>query len=109
MASLGGPSDWVIGPSAIRYGLAELSTKKRDTYLKAEFPHFWKNIETFIKGKTDYSEAAIQKLLGKEWRKIVEDLLGIGFLAEVNRGGRRTLKIPFVFRHGLELTRGQSE
>ncbi len=108
-ASRNGPLEWIIGPSAIQYGLAELSKRKRDTYLKAEFPRFWPNIELFAKGKTKYSEAALKKLLGKDWQKIVDDLLSIGFLQDGEQKGSRILEIPFVFRDGLGLTRGKAE
>ena len=37
-----GRSEVVIGSSAIRYGLAELSKRKRDTLLRAELPHLWR-------------------------------------------------------------------
>ena len=42
-----GKSSWLIGPKAILYGLGELSKRKRDTYLKAEFPHLWEHIKKF--------------------------------------------------------------
>jgi hypothetical protein len=108
-ASRNGPFEWVIGPSAILYGLAELSKRKRDTYLRAEFPLFWPKIELFAKGKTKYSEAALKTLLGKDWHKIVDDLLSIGFFQDGEQKGTRILEIPFVFRDGLELTRGKAE
>jgi hypothetical protein len=104
-----GLSDFVIGSAAIRYGLAELSKRKRDTLLRAEFPHFWPQIEKFIKGKTEYTESAIKKVLGKDANKTLNDLLGIGFLAERSSKGHKTYKIPFVFREGLELTQGRAD
>src|SRR5262249_48770691 len=91
------PLDWIIGPQAIRYGLTELSKRKRDTYLKAEFPHFWPHIEKFIAGKTQYSEKASGKLLGSKWAEVVSDLVSIGLLTETKTQGKRMLKIPFIF------------
>ena len=35
-----GESDYIIGTNAIQYGFEELSERKRETYLQAEFPHF---------------------------------------------------------------------
>jgi hypothetical protein len=66
-ADLEGTSDHVIGAGAIQYGFEELSKRKRDTYLHAEFPHLWKDIEKFSGGKTDYNEAALRGLLGSNW------------------------------------------
>jgi len=40
-----GTSASVIGPTSIQYGFEELSKRKRQTYLQAEFPHLWKDIE----------------------------------------------------------------
>jgi hypothetical protein len=77
--------------------------------LKAEFPHFWTNIERFIKGKTEYSESAIKHLIGKDSEKVIADLQSIGFLEETIRKGKRYYKIPFLFRDGLELSQGRVE
>ena len=37
---------------------------KKQTYLKAEFPHLWTHIEKFMGGKTEYDEKSIQKTDG---------------------------------------------
>jgi hypothetical protein len=104
-----GTSDWIIGSAAILYGHTELSKRKKDTYLKAEFPHFWPHIEKFVKGKTEYSELAIRKLLGRNSESLIKDLLGIGLLSETKAKGERWFKIPFLYREGLELTQGKAE
>lgn len=104
-----GESDFVIGPAAIRYGLEELSKRKKTTFLKAEFPHLWKHIEKFIGGRTQYSENDIRKLFGKSQQKIVEDLISIGVLGiEGKREGSKTYKIPFLYRAGLEVRQGSA-
>jgi hypothetical protein len=46
-----GETEVVIGSSAITYGLTELSKRKKETLLKAEFPHFWAHIEKFMNAK----------------------------------------------------------
>jgi hypothetical protein len=66
-------SDWFIGSAAIQYGFDELSKKKRQTYLQAEFPHLWIHIEKFIGGKTEYDEQSMRSILGKDWHRIAED------------------------------------
>jgi hypothetical protein len=97
----------VIGPSAILYGLAEVSIAKKDKVLKAEFPHFWGHIEKFAKGKTEYSERALKELFGSKSSKIVSDLVNIGLLEEKKKPNGTTYHIPFLYRHGLELTQGK--
>jgi hypothetical protein len=44
-------SDYLFDSGSIIYGFNELSLKKRDTYLKAEFPHLWPIMEKFSGGK----------------------------------------------------------
>jgi hypothetical protein len=104
-----GFTDTIIDSAAIRYGLAELSARKRDTYLHAEFPHFWKYIQLFEKGKTEYNEKALRALLGKDYRKIVDDLVGIGLLREAKSKEGQTYQIPFLYRQGLGLTQGRAD
>jgi hypothetical protein len=101
-----GTSDWVVGAAAIKYGFEEFSKRKRLTYLQAEFPHLWKDIEKFSGGKTDYSAAAIQNLLGGGWKATVENLADVGSLSKRNRKHEVVYTIPFLYRHGMDLTQG---
>ncbi|MGB6687255.1 MAG: hypothetical protein WBE76_05380 [Terracidiphilus sp.] len=103
-----GQSDYVIGAAAIQYGFEELSKRKKETYLEAEFPHFWGDIAKFSGGKTVYDAAALQTLLGKNWRSITDNLLAIGFVSSGKRSGEEVYTIPFLYRHGMNLTQGQA-
>jgi hypothetical protein len=103
-----GSSDHVIGSMAIQYGFEELSKRKRETYLEAEFPHLWKDIGKFLGGKTDYSGAALESLLGSDWRATAEHLLSIGFFSKGRKGGEEVFSIPFLYRHGMNLTQGKA-
>lgn len=105
---LEGTTDWVIGAAAIQYGFEELSKRKRQTYLEAEFPHVWKHIEKFLGGKTDYNGTALQALLGSDWKAIAEHLLAIGFFSKGSKGGEDVYSIPFLYRHGMNLTQGKA-
>lgn len=91
------------------YGFDELSKRKRDTYLKAEFPHFWPHISLLVGGKSEYTEPAIKTLLGKEYRTIVDNLVGIGLLKRSAKNGQTTFKVPQLYRKGLELTQGLAD
>jgi hypothetical protein len=103
-----GLADSLIGSGAIRYGLAELSKRKRAKVLKAEFPHLWPEIAKFIGGKTEYTETAIRKLLGGSSRTTVADLVSIGLLEQLrHKSGSISYRIPFLYRDGLELTQGR--
>jgi len=104
-----GESSWLIGPPALLYGLAELSKRRRDTYLKAEFPHLWPHIEKFQGGKSEYSAAALQKLLGKSWQEAAANLVSVGFLRKRERSGQPTFWIPYLYRKGMELTQGKAD
>lgn len=105
---LDGSVDCLIGSNAIRYGLEQLSLRKRDTYLKAEFPHFWSYIERFIGGKTEFDDVVLEMMFGKDWKKIVDNLVGIGVLEERRKYYGVVYRFPFVYRYGLELTQGQA-
>lgn len=104
----GGTSDHMIGQSALRYGHEELSKRKRTTYLQAEFPHLWPYVERLIKGKAQYTPTALAKLFGDGWKNVVMDLVSVGVLAETRPQGSLSYSIPFVYRKGLEVTRGRA-
>lgn len=103
-----GHSDYVIGSAALQYGYEELSKRKKQTYLQAEFPHLWVHMEKFIGKKTDYDLGTLRTLLGKEWNIILEDLIAIGFLARGTKNREDVYRIPFLYRHSMELTQGRA-
>jgi hypothetical protein len=103
---LEGSADWVIGPAAIQYGFEELSKRKLQTYLQAEFPHLWNDIEKFLGGKTDYNAIALHRLLGSGWKATVDHLSAIGFFSKSGKGSDEVYSIPFLYRHGMKLTQG---
>jgi hypothetical protein len=98
----------VIDTAAIQYGFEELSKRKRDTYLRAEFPHLWKDIEKFSGGKTEYNASTLQSLLGKKWQATSEHLLAVGFFSKNEKDGEAVFSIPFLYRHGMQLTQGRA-
>ena len=108
-ANLAGETDIVFGASAIRYGFEQLSAKKRQTYLQAEFPHLWPFIEKFQGGKSSLSEATIHRVLGNKSKSVITDLVAIGVLSVTKRGGECTYSFPFLYRKGLDLTQGSED
>lgn len=104
-----GESPWLIGPQALLYGLSELSKRRRDTYLKAEFPHLWLYIEKFQGGRSEYSVTGLQKLLGKSWQEAATSLVSVGFLRKRKRAGQPMFWIPYLYRKGMELTQGKAD
>jgi hypothetical protein len=40
--------------------------QKRTVYLEAEFPHKWPEIRKLVGGSTEYSEAAMRSVFGKD-------------------------------------------
>lgn len=108
LADPDGSSSDIIGSVAIQYGLEELSKKKRQTYLEAEFPHIWPSIAKFVGGKTEYNRSALQKLLGKNWEKTVEDLVSLGVLRPKTKNKIENYWIPYVYRKGLEVSQGSA-
>lgn len=92
----------LIHGAAIRYGIAEVSKLKRVNYLEAEFPHLWPTMRKLVGGATEYSEAAMRRLIGRKAEPTIEDLVSIGVLERASRKGAQTYKLPFVYREGLE-------
>jgi hypothetical protein len=43
---------------------------------------------------------------GRIWKRVVNDLEGIGFLQPAAQKGVETYRIPFLYREGLQLTQG---
>jgi hypothetical protein len=103
-----GTSDYIIGTTAIQYGFEELSKRKRETYLEAEFPHLWRDIEKFLGGNADYSAPALHDLLGPNWEPTAGHLLAIGFFSKGIKGGEEVFSIPRLYRHGMNLTQGKA-
>jgi len=103
-----GITDWIITPNAVQYGFEELSQRKRQTYLQAEFPHLWGYMERFVGGKTDYRQDALRELLGSDWKAVTDDLVAIGFLAKRTKAGEEVYSIPVLYKHGLRVTLGQA-
>ena len=101
-------TEWIIGRDALMYGAKEMSRHKKDTFLKAEFPHFWPKIEKFCRGKTEYSVSALESLFGQDAKSTIEILVSIGVLEQTVHKGEQTYKIPFLYREGLELTQGRT-
>ncbi len=105
-----GETDVIIGSPAIRYGLVEMSKRKRDTVLKAEFEHLWPNIERLLGGKTEYGQRALRQLFGRDATAIIADLVSIGVLAtNRHRNAETSYVVPFLYRYGLELTQGRQD
>src|SRR6266496_3361703 len=87
---------------------SQTTLRKRDTYLKAEFPHLWPHIEKFESGNTEYNCRTLMKVLGNEWEGVSTDLVSIGLLGKRGGDSDSTYWFPYVYRKGLNLTRGKA-
>lgn len=103
-ADSSGTTDRLLSGQAIRYGMTELSRHKRAVLLEAEFPHLWSKIHALVGEGTEYGENALHRLFGKNFQTIVSDLESIGVLYRTSHSGKRTFKVPFIYRRGLELS-----
>jgi hypothetical protein len=99
-----GETDRLILGQALIYGLGELSKEKRTEYLQAEFPHKWSEIKKLVGGSTEYGEAAMKSVFGRGYGQTIEDLTSLGVLERSTREGKRTYKVPYLYRRGLECT-----
>jgi hypothetical protein len=51
----------------------------------------------------------MQKIQGKDWKKISDDLVSIGLFKKITREGKTVFWVPRLYRQGLELTQGKEE
>lgn len=94
----------LFSPQALIQGFKDMSIHKKETYLRAEFPHFWPTITKLVNGKSEYSATALKALLTSE--KEIENLVGIGVLRRRRRQGAQTYQVPFLYRPGLGIVQG---
>jgi hypothetical protein len=92
----------------ISMGLRNSRSASAKSISKPNSRHLWKEIEKFVGGKTDYGAAAVHDLLGADWNSTAGHLLAIGFFSKGNKGGEEVFSIPFLYRHGMNLTRGKA-
>lgn len=71
--------EFLISPISLKYGYLRLSEKKRETYLKAEFPHFWPAIEKLEGSKTEHNRDSLKRLFGGDVDIVIKNLCSIGF------------------------------
>ena len=104
---LSSTSHCIIDSPALRYGLSQLSIKKRTTFLEAECPNLWPAIAKLVGLKTVYGESAIRRIFGKSWESTVKDLLSIGLLRKGTKNGVTIYSVPALYKAGLELKQGR--
>jgi hypothetical protein len=97
----------VIRSEALKRGLASLSKERVEDTLLAEAGEHAALIERFRGGKTEHNEESLGEVLGlsdtdtKEATKVLREL---GFLESAGD----SLKIPMLYRDGLQLTQGKA-
>jgi hypothetical protein len=99
------PQDFLISEDIFKISIGELSKHKRNSFLFAEFPHLKDSILAFEGRYAEHNDDSLQRILGREWHKIVDDLSSIGFIGRVPKSA--TYKIPFIWRKGLNIRRGR--
>jgi hypothetical protein len=92
--------------AAVSYGHRQMSLRKRETYLKAEFDHFWPKIEKFENQKSDHHADSLREMFGRQWESITKDLRSIGFLKFNERA--RLYTIPYLYRPCLNIKLGRA-
>jgi len=97
----------LIESDSLKSALQGLSQKRVNDTLIAEIGEGSDYIERFRRGKAEYSRQALSALLnlsGPALNAIIDRLKGAGFLAE----GAASLKVPMLYRAGLEITQGRA-
>ncbi|WP_312432766.1 P-loop ATPase, Sll1717 family [Lacrimispora sp.] len=97
--------NYLINQLAIKESYKTISKDKLIVQLYAEYPTCRPWIEKFKNHKAEHSEESLKKILGSHWKSRVEKLKRIGFIEEKSN----SWKIPFLYREGLNITRGKSQ
>jgi Cdc6-like AAA superfamily ATPase len=95
----------LLSAASIRAGYARMCEQKKISYLKAEFPHFWTDIEKFEGGKSEHTERSLERLLGVRSAEKIKNLQAIGFLRKNPRS--KTYAVPHVYRLCLGIRQGR--
>ena len=104
-----GTSEWLIGPAALHYGLQQLSIKNGKLICRRSFLIFGRISRNSSVARRNTMRDALVELFHKDWKGIAEDLSSIGFFKKsTTRDGESVYWIPYLYRHGLELTQGKA-
>jgi hypothetical protein len=108
-ADLSGECDDILSSHAIREGYHRMSKDKATNYLSAEFKPLWDScISKFVGGKTEYSESHLQRMFGRQYERVTQDLVSLGILRRERKAiGTVVYKIPFLYRASLGSTQGR--
>jgi hypothetical protein len=101
------PGEPLIRSESLKRGLAALSKERVEDTLLAEAGEHAALIERFRGGKTEHNVESLRIVLGlrdEETREAMKILLELGFL----EGAGDSLKVPMLYRDGLELTQGKA-
>ena len=98
--------DYLLDEDTFKTGLEKLSEHKKVTFLFAEFPHFKSTLLRFEGKHLELTQELLQKMLGKDWIKKVDELSSIGFIGKIHKKG--TFKIPEIWRKGFNMRRGKN-
>jgi len=98
----------LIESDAVKAAQSILSEQRvQDTLIAEAGAELARHIEKFRRAKAEQNEETLSIVLGldgDELKKIVKQLVEIGFLEEV----RSTWKVPMLYRDGLEVTQGKA-
>jgi hypothetical protein len=97
----------VIRSDALKRGLSALSKERVEDTLLAEAGEHAATIERFRGGKTEHNEESLAASLAVDpgqARQATRILLELGFLEQVGE----SLKVPMLYRDGLDLTQGKA-
>lgn len=96
----------LLEPEALKDALASLSEMRVNDTLFAESGDVARYIKRFKRGKAEHNRSSIGQLVrkkGPELDGIINSLKDVGFVQEVGA----SLKIPMLYRSGLEITQGR--
>lgn len=98
--------NWLISPASFCVGFSEMSRRKKEILLKAEFPNLFSNMCCFEQSKAEHTSQSLASKLGEDWPGKIKVLESIGFVR--SNKGKKTWTIPHLYRPCFEIRNGKS-
>ena len=98
--------NFLIEEDVFKHAFGLLSISKKNNFLFAEFNHLKDCFLKFENGRAEHDMDSLERILGSDCSKKVEELKSIGFLKYIPKSA--VYRIPLIWRKGLNIKQGSA-
>ncbi|MDD5431844.1 MAG: hypothetical protein PHO70_02525 [Candidatus Omnitrophica bacterium] len=98
--------EYLIEEDSFKKALGILSINKKNNFLFAEFNHLKECFLKFENSRVEHDNASLERILGQDCAKRIEELRSIGFLKYIPKSA--VYRIPLIWRKGFNIKQGSS-